>query len=161
MPGIRIRPAGPEDVEGLAWLCAEHAAFEGSATRIDALWPQRLAQALARRHFWVWLAETQNDGELIGYASATQDYATLSAASFLHMDCLYLRAQARGFGLGQQLMAAVQACARAQGCQQLQWQTPIWNEAAACFYRRQGAHMLPKQRFTLQIHPQRPEESPR
>lgn len=146
-----MRLATPDDVQDLAPLCAEHAAFEGCTARLDAQWAARLRQALQQRRLWIWLAHAMDDGRLIGYASATLDYATLSADAFLHLDCLYLRPHARGLGLGPVLMQAVQAQARAEGCQQLQWQTPQWNEAAARFYRRLGAQMLPKQRFVLPL----------
>jgi ribosomal protein S18 acetylase RimI-like enzyme len=39
--------------------------------------------------------------------------------------------------------------ARAQGCEALQWQTPVWNEGAIRFYDRLGATRLAKQRYTL------------
>lgn len=131
----------------LAELCAEHALFEGLEPCLEADFGERLALALEQRSVHIWLA--QQGTRLQGYASATLDYSTLSARRFVHMDCLYLRAAARGAGLGARLMQAVVDFAAERGCQTMQWQTPLWNEDATRFYLRQGAKALEKTRFSL------------
>lgn len=88
-------------------------------------------------------------GVAVGYASVTLDWATLSARRFAHLDCLYLQPTARGQGGGQALMYAVQLFAQSQGCTNLQWQTPVWNQLAIRFYDRLGATGVTKQRYTL------------
>lgn len=141
-----VRPASADDAPALALLCAAHAAYE--QIPFDAAGhAQRLAAALAAGRLQAWLA--LKAGQAVGYASATQDYATLAARPFVHLDCLYLTPEARGQGLGQALMDAVVQAARSLGCTQLQWQTPVWNEAALRFYDRLGATRLSKQRYTL------------
>lgn len=156
---LTVRRAQPQDAEALATLCAEHAAFERSEARRDPAWATRLAEALHTGRLHAWLLETPGGacGEagplpsLLGYASATLDYATFTAQPFMHLDCLYLQESVRGHGWGDRLMDAVKAAALAAGCTQLQWQTPDWNEPAARFYRRQGARMWRKQRFVLAL----------
>ena len=77
-------------------------------------------------------------------------YATgFTGAPFLHLDCLYLDPAARGLRLGPALLDAAVCRARALGCEQLQWQTPVWNDGAIRFYDRLGATRLAKQRYTL------------
>ena len=133
----------------LALLCAEHAVFEGLKPCVEADFSERLALALELGCVHIWLAQ---DGEsLLAYASATLDFSTLSARPFLHMDCLYLRAGVRGNGLGARLMQAVLDFGAARGCQSMQWQTPVWNEAATRFYLRRGADASDKKRFSLAL----------
>lgn len=148
LSSARVRNAGPDDAVQLAALCRTHAEFE----RLDfdgSGHAQRLATALSRDELHAWLAL---DGtQAVGYASASAVFSTLQAAHYLHMDCLYLAPEWRGQGLGAALMQAVCDYARVQGCHQLQWQTPDWNHAAIRFYRRAGAHDLPKQRFNLTL----------
>lgn len=146
--GWALRPAGAADAPLLASLCAAHAAHERLPAPA-AGHAERLAAALAAGRLWAWLG--QLDGRAVGYASATPDFSTLAAQPFLHLDCLYLQAEARGLGLGGELLQAVATHAREWGCSQLQWQTPVWNEAAIRFYDRLGATRLEKQRYSLAL----------
>lgn len=147
-PGWALRPAHAADAPALARLCASHAAHEQIAHQPEGH-AGRLAQALTGQRLRAWLGLQQ--GESVGYASATLDFATLSARPFLHLDCLYLEPDARGQGLGRALMEAVVDCARALDCAELQWQTPAWNHPALRFYDRLGATRLEKQRYTLAL----------
>ncbi|MFJ3973991.1 GNAT family N-acetyltransferase [Streptomyces sp. NPDC090021] len=67
------------------------------------------------------------------------------------MDCLYLAAAARGQGLGAALVDGVTGLARELGLEQVQWQTPEWNEGAIRFYDRLGAASDPEFRYTLPV----------
>ena len=141
-----IRAAHAADAPQLADLCAEHAAFEQlSYSALGHV--QRLAQALASQRLQAWLV-SDAQAQPVGYASLTLDFGALCAQPFAHLDCLYLRPQARGQRLGQALMLVVQAFARAQGVSQMQWQTPAWNAPAVRFYQGMGASAVEKQRFT-------------
>lgn len=144
----KVRLAVPDDADTLANLCAAHAAYERISYSAEGH-AQRLHAALASRQLHAWLLE--NDGLAKGYASVTLDFATLSGLPYAHMDCLYLAPSARSQGGGRALMQAVQVFAAAQGCAELQWQTPQWNHNAARFYDRTGASASAKQRYMLPI----------
>lgn len=143
-----VRQAGPDDATVLAALCEEHAAYERLAY-VALGHAAKLQQALVAGRLRAWLAE--HDGQAVGYASVTVDFATLAALPYAHLDCLYLQAQARGRGLGQALMRSAMAFCEHQGCDTLQWQTPDWNHQAIAFYTGFGASAAPKQRFTLKL----------
>ncbi|WP_324290804.1 GNAT family N-acetyltransferase [Streptomyces sp. H27-S2] len=64
------------------------------------------------------------------------------------MDCLYLAEGARGHGLGAALMDGVAGLAQELGLDEVQWQTPEWNEGAIRFYDSLGATGAPKRRYT-------------
>lgn len=145
---LRVRPAQPADAQLLTPLCAAHADFERLPFCAQGH-SERLHTALASRLLHAWLLV--QGGATVGYASVTLDMATLSARRFAHLDCLYLQPAARGQGGGQALMQAVQLFAQAQGCTNLQWQTPAWNHAAIRFYSRLGATRVTKQRYTLSL----------
>jgi GNAT superfamily N-acetyltransferase len=146
--GWAVRPARATDALTLARLCAAHAAYERIPYSPQAH-AERLADALDTCRLRAWLGWLGADA--VGYASATPDFSTLAGAPFLHLDCLYLEPAARGLGLGRELLAAVAGHARALGCTQLQWQTPVWNADAIRFYNRLGATRLEKQRYTLAL----------
>lgn len=99
---------------------------------------------------WVLLAENA-DGAVAGYAACSAEFAFWDARDYLHMDCLYLTAEARGQGLGAVLVDGVTRLARELGLEQVQGQTPDWNEGAIRFYDRLGAASNPKFRYTLPV----------
>jgi GNAT superfamily N-acetyltransferase len=78
-----------------------------------------------------------------------RSFPAFDAACFLHMDCLYLREETRGLGLGRQLVMEIASLAYRLGCVNVQWQTPVWNERAIRFYQRLGAKGKQKVRFFL------------
>ena len=145
---IEVRAALPSDSQVLASLCAAHAAYE-RMTYCASGHSDRLQEAISKRLLHAWLLELY--GAAVGYASVTLDFSTLGAGRFAHLDCLYLAPEARGQGGGQKLMEAVELFAKAQGCKELQWQTPDWNQGAIRFYERLGAMGVAKQRYVLKL----------
>jgi GNAT superfamily N-acetyltransferase len=87
---------------------------------------------------FVRLCKDHADFERVGYATASREYSTWSACEYLHMDCLFVRSNARGAGLGAALLKTVVAVARDLGVPEVQWQTPDWNVDASQFYQRHG-----------------------
>ncbi len=147
MGSVIVRAPNQDELDQLVCLCAEHAAFErarietsGLATRLECL-----LHSPSSLYAWVAVAHAR----LVGYASASLEVSTWRGAQFVHMDCLYVQAQWRGSGIGVQLIEAVKQLARTRGLNEIQWQTPIWNERAARFYLRLGAVEKLKRRFTL------------
>lgn len=145
-PTYLIRTALPGDIDALIELCAEHAAYEGASYDPRGK-REHLSSALflAPPRVYAWVVE--QDGYLVGYATATQEFSTWDADSFLHMDCLYLREEVRGCGLGRLLIREIACLALQFGCVNVQWQTPTWNERAIHFYQHLGAESRQKIRF--------------
>ena len=139
-----IRAVSLDDIEALIELCAEHAAYEGASYDRQQEKRERLSSALfsASPRLYAWVVEQH--GELVGYATATQEFSTWDATSFLHLDCLYLREEARGTGLGRHLVLEIAWLACHLGCVNMQWQTPEWNEHAIRFYQRHGKFSIGK-----------------
>lgn len=130
-------------------LCAEHAAYERLTYSAEA-GVDELVRALGEKSLLhAWLAMVADTA--VGYASATLDFSTLDRATYLHMDCLFVRARWRGHGIGRLLWNAVHAFACERGCRNIQWQTPEWNIDAARFYRRLGATEKIKRRYALPL----------
>ncbi|GLQ91439.1 GNAT family N-acetyltransferase [Dyella acidisoli] len=147
---VHIRRIAAADLEQWLPLCAEHAAYERLTYSPDG-GMEELVRALTAEPplLFAWIAMANESA--IGYASATVDFSTLDHATYLHMDCLFVRDGWRGRGIGQQLWSAVHAFARARGCRTVQWQTPEWNVDAARFYLRLGATEMIKRRYVLPI----------
>lgn len=148
--GCEVRAATAADVDALVELCAAHAAFE-QASYDRTSKGARLREALfgATPALWAWVAGSPE--HLAGYATATVDYATWDAEHFLHMDCLYVRAESRNRNIGAALLGRVVAYAAARGCRRVEFQTPAWNVDAGRFYLRHGAKPMAKTRFRLAV----------
>ncbi|MET9654452.1 GNAT family N-acetyltransferase [Streptomyces sp. NPDC006460] len=152
MSAAHVRHALPADLDRVAGLAAEHAAYEKSAPPAPGL-----ADRLARLPFGPEPARLRclvaelPDGTLAGYATCSPELSTWDAAEYLHMDCLYLSADHRGLGLGPLFVAALREEARTLGLSEIQWQTPVWNEGAIRFYDRLGAASKEKLRYFLPV----------
>ncbi len=146
-----IRDICEDDIDALISICREHALYEKSqydaGGKADRL---RCALFAPEPRLYAWVAEA--GGELIGYATATIDFSTWSAQTFLHMDCLFVRDGWRNAGVGVALLNRVVEHAREVKTSEIQWQTPEWNEGASRFYRRCGAIEILKRRFHLHIY---------
>lgn len=143
---MNIRKATPLDLPELVALCIEHAAYERS--EFD---PQGKEEALHHMLFTLGarlncLVAEEGD-ELIGYATFSVECSTWDADYFMHMDCLFLRPQARNRGFGRMLMQAIAKQGLQQGVKRMQWQTPSFNLDAVRFYDRLGP--VKKEKFRL------------
>ena len=145
---MNISNVTPVDLAELVVLCAEHAAYERS--HFD---PEGKVEAL---HIMLFAPEArlqclvaEADGKLIGYATFSVECSTWDAAYYMHMDCLFLRPEARNKGLGKQLMKVIAQQALDMGVARMQWQTPSFNVDAVRFYDRLGPVKKEKYRLFL------------
>jgi ribosomal protein S18 acetylase RimI-like enzyme len=141
-----IRNASPSDISEIINLCAEHSEYEqaeysrtGKAEKLAAY----LFSPSSRLHCLI----VESEGKIAGYASYFFDYSTWDADFFTYMDCLYLRPEYRGFGIGEALIKKIEAHSREQSIGQIQWHTPVFNTRAIKFYHRIGANSKDKIRF--------------
>lgn len=145
-----VHPARPCDIASLVALCADHAHYEKAAyDSVDKARSLQEAIFASPPRLYAWLA--WQDGVPIGYATASVEFSTFTACEYVHMDCLFVDAKARGHGTGEALLDTVIAKARSLGLHEVQWQTPEWNVGAIRFYVRHGAHAKAKQRFVLAL----------
>jgi len=147
-----VRHAERADLPRVAELAALHTEYERAAPPPDDL-PARLAGLLfdtPAPRLRCLVAELP-DGEVVGYATCAPELSTWDGCEYLHMDCLFLLPGHRGLGLGVLLMDAVAAEARSLGLDEVQWQTPTWNDGAIRFYDRLGARAKEKVRYTLSV----------
>lgn len=144
----KIRSAEPGDIEELVTLCAEHAAYEKASFDPNGMAERLRIFLFQDQRFFCFVAVDDSD-TLCGYATCMLEFSTWDAELYLHMDCLYLRPEARNRGIGDSFMRIIAAKAIELKCSQIQWQTPQWNIDAIRFYRRLGATSREKLRMYL------------
>lgn len=146
-----VHAVRPCDMPSLVTLCEAHAHYEKAAYEAAGKSePLHRALFTSPPRLYGWLAWLK--GVPVGYATASLEFSTFTGCEYLHMDCLFVDAEARGNGIGDTLMGEVIAKARSLGLAEVQWQTPEWNLGAIRFYGRQGAIAKAKQRFVLALN---------
>ena len=131
-------------------MCAKHAAHEG-AIYDPAHKLERLSKAIFGDVKLICLVACSLE-KVVGYATCIPQYSTWLAGEYLYLDCLYVEADWRGKGVGQELMKSVAAEARRLGCFEVQWQTPDFNHEAIRFYdAMDGTFRLGKCRYTWHV----------
>jgi GNAT superfamily N-acetyltransferase len=146
----QIHPIAPSYLDELLILMQEHADYEKAPFTPEEK-KERLTKTLfaAQPKLNCWVVETE--AGLIGFVSYTFDYSTWDAADFMYMDCLFLREQARGQGIGTDILERLKAVAVERQCINIQWQTPVFNKPAIDFYHKNNAGSNQKVRFTLSV----------
>lgn len=144
----RVRKALPTDAAPLLDLIRQHAAFEQAAADLGR---DDIAFILDAPEPPTRLIVAEDGGGLTGYAALTFDYSLWSAACYAHLDCLFVRADARARGVGKLLLDHACRLAEQAGAQRVEWQTPAWNAGAIRFYEREGGIGQAKMRFSRSL----------
>jgi GNAT superfamily N-acetyltransferase len=148
MSNYLIREIKENDLDELMSLIGEHTAYEkadfiseGKKGRLKT----ELFETGSQLHCWV----VEIDRMVQGFCSFTFDYSTWDAAYFIYMDCLYIRSEFRGIGIGSAILGKLRKLAIEKGCVNVQWHTPDFNAPAIKFYKKNEALAKSKVRFTL------------
>lgn len=136
-----IRPALPADVPLILSLIRALAAYEHlehevvadeAAIHATLFGADAVAEAL--------IAEL--DGAPVGFALYHHNVSTFLGRRGLYLEDLFVRPEARGFGLGRALLAELARIAMARKCGRMNWAVLDWNEPAINFYRSLGAELV-------------------
>lgn len=145
-----IRECREDDLPKLIELCSKHAEYERTSFNPEGKLTA-LKNALLGSNPKLYCLIVENNKTPVGYASYTFDFSTWEGATFLHMDCLFIESEYRGFGIGEALINRLKEIAIKTGCVNVQWQTPDFNVRAIKFYRRIGGLEKNKVRFFLSL----------
>ncbi len=143
-----IRKALPNDISEIIALCAEHAAYEKANYQSEGK-SELLMKILFCENPQLHCLVAETGSRIIGYATFSRECSTWNADFYVHMDCLFLREEYRGYGIGEAFVKEIVAYATATKAHHIEWQTPVFNHRAIKFYHRIGAVSREKLRFTL------------
>jgi len=147
---MEIRFAEKKDLPQIIELCAEHADYERAEYEVKNK-AELLYEYIFGQNVSVKCLVVAQKNSIIGYATFMKQFSTWNADFYIYLDCLYLKADSRGLGLGSSLMEKIKEYAEVENCIVIQWQTPKFNRKAIDFYRKIGGTSKTKERFSLEI----------
>ena len=140
MPTVTIRPAIADDAETILRFVKELAEFEREPDAVKA------GVEDFRRDGWgsdpvfeALIAEL--DGAPVGFALTFRNYSTWEGRHGIYVEDLYVQPEARRFGVGKRLLAAVARRAVEQGCKRVDLSVLHWNPARG-FYDAIGFRQM-------------------
>ncbi|MBX3364777.1 MAG: GNAT family N-acetyltransferase [Phycisphaeraceae bacterium] len=87
------------------------------------------------------------DGLPQGFALYFHNFSTFLGKPGIWLEDLFVRPEARGYGVGKALLKRLAEIGVERGCQRLEWAVLDWNEPAIGFYKRLGATVLEEWRI--------------
>lgn len=144
-----IRRVEERDIDSLIELCVLHAEYE-KADFDPRGKKERLFMHLFKVESGLQCIVVEDRGRLLGFATFIKQFSTWDADYYLYLDCIYLREEIRGQGVGTRMMHLVKSYGERENCFQVQWQTPDFNDKAITFYKKLGGVSKKKERFFWQ-----------
>jgi len=145
-----IRPATAEDAAEMVELMAEHAVYERDVFERDGK-VERVRDCLASAPPPFQSLVVESNGRLSGYCCYFFSFDSWTCRKHVVLDAMYLRPEARGVGVGVEIMERLRAAAVEAGCDSVRWQTPLFNELGIRFYERLRASSTTKMFFTWKV----------
>lgn len=135
---ITIRAAKAADVPLILSFIRDLASYERLMDQVIAD-ENALRQTLfgARPYAEVIIA-SRNDAA-VGFALFFHNYSTFLGKPGIYLEDLYVRPEARGCGVGRQLLGWLARTALERNCGRLEWSVLDWNTASIAFYEGLGA----------------------
>jgi GNAT superfamily N-acetyltransferase len=133
-PAMPIRPATASDIDEIAALIRELAAYEKLEHEV-VLDPAELHRELFGADPAASVLIAEDDGAVAGFALYFRTFSTFLGAPGLWLEDLFVRPQFRGRGLGRALLEEV----RRQTTGRVEWAVLDWNAPSIAFYKRIGA----------------------
>lgn len=138
---ISVRPATPDDLPLVVELIRGLADYEKLAheVRFDKA---VLGEKLFGPRPYAEVIIGEIDGAAQGFALFFHNFSTFEGRPGIYLEDLFVRPEARGAGLGKELLAELARLAVERGCARLEWSVLDWNEPSIGFYNALGARMM-------------------
>ena len=136
---MTVRPAVPDDVPVVLELIRELAVYEREPDAVRTTVPE-LHEALFGAVPAAWCHVAVSDGgAVVGFALWHLTFSTWRGRPGIWLEDLFVRPEARGNGLGRELLQELARICVQRGYPRLAWWVLDWNEPSIGFYRSLGA----------------------
>jgi GNAT superfamily N-acetyltransferase len=138
---LHLRPATRADVPLILALIRELATYERDPDAVVATEEALLRDGFGERPlFQVTIAEWS--GAPVGFSFWFLAYSTWRGQPTLYLEDLFVRPEARGRGIGKEMMRHLAGTALDLGCGRFVWQVLDWNTPSIEFYESLGAQVV-------------------
>lgn len=135
---ISIKPAVKTDVPLILSFIKALAEYEKLAHEVMATERDLEETLFGKRPYAEVVLAYQNEAP-VGFALFFHNYSTFLGKPGIYLEDLYVQPQARGLGIGQQLLSYLAKLALDRNCGRLEWWVLDWNTPAIELYHRLGA----------------------
>lgn len=136
--GLRILPATENDIPLILEFIRDLAIYERHLDRLEAT-EERLRQTLFSGEPAASVILAFHGDNPVGFAVFYFTYSTFVALPGLYLEDLFVRPEARGLGIGKQILSYLARLAKDKGCWRIEWAVLHWNQSAIGFYQKLGA----------------------
>jgi GNAT superfamily N-acetyltransferase len=136
-----IRPATPDDIPLILAFIRELAEYERLSHEVCAT-EEQLHETLFGERPVAEVLLASLDGKPVGFAVFFANYSTFLARPGVYLEDLFVRPDARGFGLGRELLEYLARLTVERGWGRLEWRVLDWNASSIAFYKKLGAEPL-------------------
>jgi GNAT superfamily N-acetyltransferase len=138
---ITIRHAGSHEMPQVLAFIRELAVYERLEHEVVAT-EADLAAALCGPRRYAEVVFACLDGQPVGFALFFHNFSTFLGKPGIYLEDLFVRPEARGRGIGKQLLAWLARATVERGCARLDWAVLDWNEPSIGFYLGLGAQRM-------------------
>lgn len=138
LANFEIKPATIEDVPLILSFIKQLAEYEKLLHEVVAT-EDSLKEALFGDKAHAEVVIGYLDNEPVSFALFFHNYSTFLGRSGLYLEDLFVKPEARGYGIGQKMLAYLAHLAKTRNCGRFEWWVLDWNESAIGFYKRLGA----------------------
>lgn len=135
---LRIVTATERDVPLILEFIRELAAYERHLDRVETT-DARIRETLFGVEPAASVIFAFDGDKPVGFAVFYFTYSTFAGLPGLYLEDLFVKPEARGLGIGRQLLRYLAKLAKEKGCWRIEWAVLHWNEPAIGFYRKLGA----------------------
>lgn len=135
---ITIRPATEHEVPTVLAFIRDLAVYEKLEHEVVAS-EEGLHKALFGPRPYAEVVFACVAGKPMGFALFFHNFSTFLGKPGIYLEDLFVRPEARGRGIGKQLLTWLANTTLERGCGRLEWAVLDWNEPAIGFYRSLGA----------------------
>jgi GNAT superfamily N-acetyltransferase len=138
MSDITIRPATEQDVPLIQGFIRDLARYERLEHEMVATEEGLRKTLFGERRYAEVVFACVGDNP-VGFALFFHNYSTFLGKPGIYLEDLFVRPEARGRGIGKQLLTWLAQTTVERDCGRLEWSVLDWNEPSIGFYRSLGA----------------------
>lgn len=135
---LQISFATESDIPVILSFIRELAEYERELKRVSAT-EEGLRSSLFGAHAYGRALIVRANQEPVAFALYFFSFSSFYGRPNLYLEDIFVRASARGLGVGKQLMGFLAKVANEHDCGRMEWSVLNWNESAIQFYRSLGA----------------------